>query len=343
MKVGFAWLLGCTGVLISTILPARADETRLIFGTTNAPQVPVNHRIFKPWVAKINDEAKGALVIDQRDGTIIANPINYYDRVVNDVVQISFGVQTYISKFEKSAVIGLPFFADNARQPSTAYWRLFKTGLLDSDYTEVVPLMLCSFAPTSVHFVRAPKTLDNLEGLKLIAGTKTSAQFLARLGAAPLTINLSEAYSALQRGAADGQIIAWAAFPAYKYDEVTFFHVPNAAVGTAPNSVFMNKKRYDALPEAARKAIDANRGEKESTALGAFWDTVGEEAKNYTKSKPNQTFVDLTPEQLTRWRHHAELGAVEWAKTVPDGERLLATFKDLLAKVKAEDLAGSNR
>lgn len=340
MKVVFAWLLGCASMLVALITPACAQEARLVFGTTNSPQVAVNQRIFKPWVAKINEEGKGVLVIEQRDDPAIANSVNFYDRTINDVVQISFGVMAYVSgKFDKSQVVGLPVTGPSARQASVAYWRLFQSGLLASEYTEIVPLMMSSFAANSVHFTRPPKTLDNLQGLKIIAGSKGSAQFAARLGAAPLTLPITESYSAMQRGTADGIAIPWTTFPIFKYDEVTQYHVPNASLGTAVGVVFISKKAYDALPEAARKVLDANRGEKQSRELGAFWDMMNEEGRKYTMSRPNQnhTSVDLTPEQLKIWNTQAEAVAAEWAKTAPDGERLLSTYSGILAKVQAEE------
>jgi TRAP-type C4-dicarboxylate transport system substrate-binding protein len=36
--------------------------------------------------------------------------------------------------------------------------------------------------------------------------------------------------------------------------------------------IFMAKKKWDALPVAARKILAANAGEAESRHFGAFWD-----------------------------------------------------------------------
>jgi TRAP-type C4-dicarboxylate transport system substrate-binding protein len=196
---------------------------------------------------------------------------------------------------------------------------------------------MSSFAPSGLHFAREAKTLDNLRGLKIIAGSKTTAQFAARLGAAPLTLPVSEAYSAMQRGTADALSQPWTTFPIFKYDEVTQYHVPNASLGTAVGVVFMSIKKYDGLPEAARHVIDANRGEKQSREMGAFWDVLNEEGRKYTMARPNHTIAELNPDQLTAWHRQAEIVATEWAKTVPDGERLLVTYRDILAKVQTED------
>jgi TRAP-type C4-dicarboxylate transport system substrate-binding protein len=131
-------------------------------------------------------------------------------------------------------------------------------------------------------------------------------------------------------------INAYTAFQPFKLDEVTHHHVDNVPFGANTGAVFMAKKKYQSLPEAARKVIDANRGEKESRTFGAFWDAVQEEGHQYTKEKPNHTFLVLTPDQTANWRRQAEAVLAEWSKSVPDGERILATFRELLAKVMSE-------
>ena len=52
-----------------------------------------------------------------RDGGAIANHANYYDRVMDDVVQLAFGQVNFIAgKFPRAGVMNLPFVADNSRE-----------------------------------------------------------------------------------------------------------------------------------------------------------------------------------------------------------------------------------
>ena len=131
------------------ITPARAQEApTLLFGTTNPPQIPVNGQIMHPWAKRINEQGKDILKIDVRDGPTLANFSNYYDRVISDTVQISWGIQSYIAgKFVGSLAPGLPFTSDKAEDASVAYWRMIKWGFSTKN---TLTWKLCS----SAYFLR---------------------------------------------------------------------------------------------------------------------------------------------------------------------------------------------
>jgi hypothetical protein len=53
------------------------------------------------------------------------------------------------------------------------------------------------------------------------------------------------------------------------------------------------------------------------------------------KAIDKHRIVDLTPAQAATWREAAAPSIDEWAKTTPDGVKILSTFRDLLARVRA--------
>jgi TRAP-type C4-dicarboxylate transport system substrate-binding protein len=324
------------GIVIAAVgNAAAAQEIKLVFATTNQPAAHVNVKFMHPYAKRLNEKGKGVLAVEVVDGMAVANFTNYYDRVVNDVVQISWGVQSYLgAQFEKSSVVGLPYAADDAVQASAAYWRLYESGLLDSEYTEIVPLFLNAFVHSSVHWAKQPTTLDNWNGLKMFIGSRIHADITSRLGGAPITLPLTDSYTALQRGTVDAIVTAWTAFQPFKLAEVTRYHV-DTRLGSGTGVTFMAKKRYNALPAAARKIIDEERGERLSRAFGQFWEDVNTEGRQTTLADPAHTLLKLSDAQAAAWRAHAEAVAANWAKGIPDGERLVATYKELLAKVKA--------
>ena len=125
---------------------AQAEE-RLIFGSTNPPPVPVNPKFFDPWAKRVNEQGKGVLFIDVRHDPAIANFTNYLDRTLNDVVQISWGIQSLLGpRFAKSAVIALPLIAPGLAAATifnlAAYWSEFALALvlLDSQSRFTIPI-----------------------------------------------------------------------------------------------------------------------------------------------------------------------------------------------------------
>ena len=315
---------------------ARADETTLLFATTNIGTTNYNVQFMHPWAERINADGKGALKIDVRDGTAIANFSNYYDRVMSDVVQISWGLQnTVAGKFPRSDVATLPFMARSAEEGSAALWRLYKSGLLDAEYADIHPLVLVALTPAGLHMAHPLKSLDTLGGAKLIVASKVNGDAISLLGGTPLSIPLNEMYESIQRGVADGAAVAWTSFNPFKLAEVTSYHV-EARLGTSVGMIFMTKKMYDGLSPAAKKALDAHTGEAESRAFGAFWDAERKNGKDVTLARGDKRIVvDLTPQQTEAWRDKLKPLNADWTKSAPDGAKILDAYKAQLEKLQA--------
>jgi TRAP-type transport system periplasmic protein len=331
MRGGKAGLFAACLVCASA---ARADETTLIFATDGPTGTHVAVRMFHPWADHINDIGKGVLHLDVRDGMSIVNPTNFYSRVLDDVVQITWGsVGTLSGTFPLVQFASLPFQAGKSVDASVAFWRLYKSGLLDAEFKDVVPLMVTVYPQAEVHLAKPPKSIETLQGLRLMVVSKTAAQFGALLGAAPISLPLPDLYEGLQRGTVDGTIISWTAFQPYRLGEVTTYHY-ETQLGASTGMVFMAKKRHDALPPAARKILDENSGEAASRTLGEAWDEVADEARQ-AAADPKQQVTTPSAADTERWKGIVAPVTDDWVKATPGGDKVLAAFRDDLAQMKA--------
>lgn len=314
---------------------ASANELVLKFATLDVPQAHLNVRIHHPWAERINKEAKGLFRIEVFDGEALANQGNIYRQVVSNVVQIGWGLPALAGKFPLLQVAALPYLSKaDSEVASTALWRLYKTGLLDKEFDQIVPLKLIVFPQSGVQFRKKPATLDNLDGLKVIAGSKIAAQIVERLGGAPLSFRIDEYYETLQRGTADAVLIGWTAFNPFKLAEVTHYHL-EVPLGGETGYVFMAKKEWQSLPEPVRKILAANSGEAASRHFGRFWDEVVKEGREQTMKRPGHTLLHLTAAQEKSWHDRIAPIANEWVKSMPEAKKVRDTYKELLAKVQA--------
>ena len=317
-------------------VPASAEEVKLIFATTDVPRAHLNVEVLHPWAQRINEQGKGIVQIDVRDGFTIANHANFYERVRTDVVQIAWGIMTAVSgKFKKTSVVSLPYASKTAEVGSVALWRLYKSGLMDDDYDEIVPLFIVSLPQSGLHLTKSPKSNSDFRGLKMPSASKYSAAVVKELGATPIFIPLPDYYEGLQRGTIDGVVTNWCAFQPFKLDEVTGYHI-DTELGGGPGVVFMSKKRYNALSPEARKIIDANSGEAQSRLFGAFWDRVQDEWRQKVRGMKGHTVVSLTPEQTNEWRKRLSPVINEWIKDAPDGDRLFKRYAEIVKQVENE-------
>jgi TRAP-type transport system periplasmic protein len=322
---------------IALVLPARADEPiKLKFATLSPGEGPLNQRVLHPWAERVNAQGKGIVEIDVRDGFAIASFDNVYNRVLDDVIQVAFTVTGSIAgKFVRSGVVSMPYLYDRSDDASAAFWRLYKTGGLGSEYDDIVPLFICATANSGFHLTHPPRSPDDLTGFKIVTSSKTAAMLVSALGGTPISFQQSDMYTALQRKTVDGTTGAWTSFPPYKLGEVTSYHI-DAGLGGAPAMVFMAKKTFNALPAAVQKVLMDNAGEAQSRAFGAYWQNLDVEVRAEYKDKPGHTTVTLTPAQTAEWKKKLEIGVTErWVKETPGGEATLAAYRSLLADVTA--------
>jgi TRAP-type C4-dicarboxylate transport system substrate-binding protein len=283
----------------------------------------------------VNAEGKGVVQIELRPGTNVANIFNIYPRVMNDVMHMGFVLHNYISgKFNYSEIAALPFIVDNSEHAAVALWRLYKSGALDKEYDEAIPMMLIGLPQSLLHTNKPPKQLDDWGGMKIIGPTQLTALTVKAMGGTPLTLGSSEIYEAVQRGTAEGGIVSYNGYQSFKLHEVTYFHV-DTQLGTASGMIFMSRKVYNGLSADARKVIDANTQEPASRAWAKWWDDDNERGRKMVRADAKHTTVLLTEAQRGVWKRKVDGAVAEWAKTRPGVEPIIEQYKRLLAEVKA--------
>ncbi|RST86216.1 TRAP transporter substrate-binding protein [Aquibium carbonis] len=314
---------------------AASAET-LLFGTSNAEQHPVVTKVLKPWADAVNAEGGDAIQIEMRHGPTMVNHENYYDRVMDDVVQVVWGMTVFDpGRFPRMLVSTLPLMIDTSEQGSLALCRMHEKGAFGDETANVVPLLFVQFPQSAAHLNGSELTsMEQIAGKKIISGSPISAGIIQAYGGTPLSITITEQYQALQRGTADGTIINYTAFPGFRLNEVTTNHL-DLPLGGALGLVFMARDRWDALSDDARAVLSKHSGCDASRTAGATVDQWEDEAKGFVAANGKHTFTAGTAEQVSelaqRVGARVEAG---FAERVPGGADLIATFREELAAAK---------
>ncbi|MCA0871510.1 TRAP transporter substrate-binding protein [Seohaeicola saemankumensis] len=315
------------------LLPfAGQAQDSLVFATTNPEQVPLNQGFLIPWAEKINATAAGAVEIDIRHGPMLANHSNFYDRVVDDVVQISWGLTVFNpGRFPRTLVSTLPFMVESSRQGSLALCRMYENGDFAAEFGDIVPLLFAEFPQASLHLNDAELSgFEDVAGKKIITSSPAAAAIVGANGGAPLSFTITEQYEALQRGAADGTILNFTAFPAFRLHEVTTTHLV-APLGGAMGMVFMARDKWEALSPEAQAAIMAHSGCEASQRFGAFVDEWEKGAMAMVAGQEGHTVAHASPEAVEALIEKLAPGIeAGFAKRVPGGAELIARFKEEL-------------
>ena len=313
----------------------QAEEINLLFNMIGAPGTAFMVHALEPWAARVNQQGAGLVHLDVREGMSLANFENIYDRVRDDAIQIGWGLQNAVAgKFPLSEVPAVPFLVKRSELGSIAFWRLYKSGLLDSEYDQIVVLATGMLGAGGLHMSAPIKSLDDLTGLKLIVAGRMQSQTVAALDATPISIPLTDMYQAVQRKTVNGVVTGWGSVQSFKLDQVAPNHV-DISIGTSVSMVFMAKTKFQSLPPAAQKILIDTSGEPLSRQFGLAIDNDAAAVRERVLAQQGQSVVTVPPATLAKWSAKAEPVVKAWAASRNGGQAVLDKFRALYAEAEA--------
>jgi TRAP-type C4-dicarboxylate transport system substrate-binding protein len=310
-----------------------AEPITLKLANPGPPQGPVSMRIYAPLAERIAKASDGEIEVKIFSGPTLANFGNVYDRVLNGVADIAFGLLGPTSaSFPKSTVTALPFETPSGAIGSVAFWRMLQSGVANDEWQAVKLVAPMVFPPVGLHSRKPIATMADLRGTKLSAQTRPTGESIERLGGVPITMQIAELYQSLQRGLIEVATIGWPAAVAFKLPEIAPYHI-EVPLGGELTYTIMNKDSYARLPAKGKKAFDDLIGESYSRQVGEVLDGINTENRAATAALPGQTVSRLAPEEEARWKDRVAPVTEAWAKATPDGARVLATYRAEVARV----------
>jgi TRAP-type C4-dicarboxylate transport system substrate-binding protein len=310
---------------LAVLAGSASAQTRLIFASQSPAGTP-NTVFYNSWAQKVNDAGKGSVRVEVRDGESLSNFITAYDGVADDVIQIGWIIHSLVgSRFPLTEVNSLPFIGDNNEACSVASWKLYKSGLLNDEYKDIVPIWFGCLTTNYLHWAKEPKQVDDLGGLKFRVSGKIPAQAIQLIGGTPISMQAGEMYEALQRGTLDGLATTWASFEPYKLNEVTTTHL-EVPLGGIPSMHFMSRKKFDSLPKDVQDVITANSGEEASRTAGNFFAGAAARARAPIAASDKHKILKLTAEQTEGWKKKMQVVTDTWTKDRPNGAKVYEQY-----------------
>lgn len=302
------------------------------------PPKHVQHRaVMAPWAKKMGELTKGKLKITIFPGGALGRPPQQYDNAVKGITDIAFGLQAYTpGRFPLTSCLRLPFMVKSGEQGAIVFWDMYQKYLKD-EYKDVKVLWLFCHGPGQIHTTRKQvKTLEDLKGLKIRSPGAIMSKALKRMGAVPVHMPITEAYTALERKTVDGVAVPWETMRPFRLYEQCKFHTV-ADLYTMTFFVVMNKKKYEALPSDIKKVLDEKSGEVMSVWAGRSYDQENIPGRQLVEKKGGKIF-QLPFGEKERWRKAVLPLRDEWVKDMEEkglpGEEVLKYAKDKLSKTQ---------
>ena len=331
-RTSFA-LVATAALALAAPVHAQQQETIHLKLPMNAPLTsPVYVRSTKPWIDKIEAEAGGIFKVDTFPGGQLASPTNLYDRLVNNVFELAYGIHGSLGTlFPKTSVAELPFLATEGTHSSVALWNMIENGTIASEYTQVRPLAVFVYPQAQIHTSQPVNSMEDLKGLKIATSSRLGGDVLTALGATPLNIPPPDLYASLNRRMVNGSLMMWTGVVQFKLPEVTSYHL-ESMLGSSTGFVLMNKPAYARLPQKAKDVIDANSGKVLSARYGRELDGIAADQRKEVGAMAGHHVTALPPAEKDRWHKQAESVFDDWVKRTPDGANVLAAWKAELKK-----------
>ena len=306
---------------------AMAEPVKLRFGHPAGPKTHVVSQMVIPWSERMTKASGGTLEITVFPaGQLGGNEVSL-DAIKSAVQDIGWiNTQYYPGKFNKSEVGLLPFEVNKSEHASVAMWRLFKSGLIADEYTDLKLLAIWAYPASTVHTTFPARKLEDFKGKKIATIGQFASEVAKHLGATPVAVEFTENYPAIQRGTVNGTFLQWTAVQPLRLWEVAKYHT-EAGVYGAVTMIAMNKQSYNKLPPKAKEVIDANSGEKWSREWGQFWDRVDQEGRQEVQKQKDNTIFNLDAKELERWRRAIAPVTDQWIKKTPKGAELLKAYR----------------
>jgi TRAP-type C4-dicarboxylate transport system substrate-binding protein len=237
---------------------------------------------------------------------------SYLDLTLSKTIDI--GYTSYSTdRLPLTEVATLPGAYSSAEEGSKIIWQLMKDYLIEEEYLKQGVRPLYAVALPQYQFVTAKKPVKSIDDFKGMKARVTGTMELAfdELGASPVFIPATEAYTAMERGTVDGVTFPFTSLAPYQIDDIAKYSTKGANLGSFTVVYSINEAVYQSLPDDVKEAI-AQAGDETVEHLSKYLDQKNDElAKEYSA---NIEIYELSEEESEQWDKALEPVWDRWAE-----------------------------
>jgi TRAP-type transport system periplasmic protein len=286
-KYGFICVWGFMLILALSLCAGRAvaedKEIRLRYATFSPP-VSRLAGVAEQWCKEVEKRTNGRVKLAFFPGGTLVPAPQSYEGAVKGITDISFTAQQWTAgRFPLTEGVALPIGIKSSVQGTkliNAWYQTFKP----KEYDDVKVLYMFTSGPSHFMTIKTVPTVDQLKGMKIRAAGETS-KIVAALGAVPVSVPISDAYEAFQRGVCEGVLLAAETLKAFRWGDVLHGLQWNDGIGSISTLVVvMNKQKWNSLPPDIQKIME-QVSEEWIEKTGVEWDDIDRDAVDFAKSK----------------------------------------------------------
>ncbi|MFV0243596.1 MAG: TRAP transporter substrate-binding protein [Qingshengfaniella sp.] len=252
--------------------------------------------VYVPFAEEIAAATDGAVTVRAyMGGELGAGPAEQYNRVVDGVTDLAFGLPGYTAaNFPKTLLTELP----GVINAETGTARLIANlDALSSEYRRVVLIGLWNNAPNLLFMADTPvRSPSDLAGKKIRVPSRNAGLIIEAWGATPVSMPVSEIYNSMQTGIIDGAFIDGTATSVFRLSEVTDYITTGMDSVLSSFFLLMNRDSFRDLTEDQQAAVLA-AGREASVRGNAVQLAGAEKGLAEFAALPDKEIIVLTPDE----------------------------------------------
>ncbi|MGE4293841.1 MAG: TRAP transporter substrate-binding protein [Desulfovibrio sp.] len=313
--------------------PAKPESVKLTYANF-PPAFTVPCVQMERWKKEVEARSDNAVAVETFPGGTLLNAKNMLRGVIEGQADIGCVPMSYMpGVFPLSSVVEMPVAFHSGKTSSQVFWALFEK-YHPAELNDVKVLTLFATPPSNIMSRKPVKSIADMQGLEL-RGNGTSGKFLDALGAVTVSMPMPEIPDALQKNIIQGLYTSLEVLQDMKFAEFC----PYVTITDGPVYIFavvMNTAKWEALPEAAKQAMDGLSAEQ-SAWTGEYWDTHTAEAIEWAKQNHNLEVFEFSDEDkalalqksaaiIEAWKQSADAAGLPAEQIMADVLALKAQF-----------------
>ena len=277
--------------------PAQSVKARELTLSTYTPSTHHVAKVLTDFCNELEKATGGQIKIVLYPSGTLTKADQILDGVIKGISDFGFSVNGYNSgRLPLMEVTDLPIPVSTSEKMSQVCLALNKK-FQPKEFSQLKVLSFLNMAGSGISSNKPINKFADMAG-QLIRCTGADVDLVKAFGATPIAMPISQAYEALQRGVADGNLGDFASLMSYKLGEVVKIHVEYFFRNTTC-WFGMNLKTYDSLTPAHQKII-TDLGDKYTTILGQSRDAENKKAREYLTGLGNK-LVKLPVGEEQKW------------------------------------------
>ncbi len=283
------------------------------------PLSDVNMVYADKWASQVEAKCNGRVKINRFWAQTLCKAQDTYNAVRTGVVDIGLSAQSYqdqaIDQFRLSVGMGLPFGFKSNEAIGRCFRDLYdKIPAFRDEYKAVKNLFIWVPGLFQIHTIKKEVRLpDDMKGLQIRSPGGVVTEVIKAWGGTPVSMPMSEAYMALQKGIVGGIVAPYQVIKDIKMGELIKY-TNEGNYCTNPFLFIMNKSKYQSLPQDIQKIIDETSYEWWVTA-GKLNDELDPSRKKWLVEQGAKIY---TPQghEAEQWKQKNKSIIDAWAKNL---------------------------